>query len=202
MARPIARRLIWSIEAVFADGAPSIRTPARGDAMRLGPLDPRCASAAELTIQQHGTRTWRPDAQTWSRSNAIPFAPATILISGYRDAGLRDLVSTGRVAIQTSRDPVGAPIFYRDVPLMPSATEAGVIRPLAAAAVPLIAWRLRDVGEPGSKLLMEGLHSCANCHSFSATARLWESMWMARRTTRDSTPSPPSSPALRSATKT
>ena len=74
----------------------------------------------------------------------------------------------GRVQHLTSRDPVGAPIFYRDVPLMPSELKKGVIKPLAPAAVPLIAWRLRDVGEPQSRLLLEGLHTCANCHSFSA----------------------------------
>ena len=60
-----------------------------------------------------------------------------------------------------------APIFYRDVPLMPSETERGVIKPLSRAAIPLIHWRLRDVGEPRSRLLMTGLHTCANCHSFS-----------------------------------
>jgi tetratricopeptide (TPR) repeat protein len=162
----------WTVEATFADGAPATGTAVRGEPMRLGPLDPRCASSAELSAQQRDTRTWRPDAETWTaiKRHSVD-APAAILIHGYRDAGLRDLVSTGRVAILTSRDPVGAPIFYRDVPLMPSATEAGVIKPLALTAVPLIAWRLRDIGEPGSKLLMEGLHSCANCHSFSADGK-------------------------------
>ena len=57
-------------------------------------------------------------------------------------------VSRGRVTIETSKDPVGAPIFYRDVPLMPSEVAKGVIKPLAPAAIPLIAWRLRNVGEP------------------------------------------------------
>ena len=71
------------------------------------------------------------------------------------------------VRIQTSADPVGAPIFYRDVPLMPAETEPGVIKPLANSAVPLIAWRLRDVEQTGSRVLIEGIHSCANCHSFS-----------------------------------
>jgi Flp pilus assembly protein TadD len=50
---------------------------------------------------------------------------------------------------------------------MPSETEKGVIKPLAGEAVPLISWRLLDVGEPQSRLLMEGLPTCANCHSFS-----------------------------------
>jgi hypothetical protein len=34
------------------------------------------------------------------------------------------------MAIQTSKDPVGAPIFYRDVPLMPSGTTKGAINPV------------------------------------------------------------------------
>jgi hypothetical protein len=33
---------------------------------------------------------------------------------------------------------------------MPSEVEKGVIKPLAPAAIPLIAWRLRNIGEPQS----------------------------------------------------
>jgi len=51
---------------------------------------------------------------------------------------------------------VAHPIFYRDVPLMPSELEKGVIKPLAESNVPLIAWRLRDVGKPRSRLVLEG----------------------------------------------
>jgi tetratricopeptide (TPR) repeat protein len=166
----------WSIEVVFSDGAAAIRTTAPGERMRLGPVDPRAVGPTnalpELTAEQADARTWRPDANTWAaikRRSAA--APATVIIKGYSDAALQTLVSRGEVAIQTSRDPVGAPIFYRDVPLMPSEVQKGVIKPLAPAAVPLIAWRLRDVGETGSRLLMEGLHSCANCHSFSSDGK-------------------------------
>ena len=42
-----------------------------------------------------------------------------------------------------------------------------MIKPLAEGAVPLIAWRLRNVGETSSRLLMAGIYTCANCHSFS-----------------------------------
>ena len=66
---------------------------------------------------------------------------------------------------------MGAPIFYRDVPLMPSENEKGVIKPLAPPSVPLIAWRLRNVAEKDSRVVMEGLHTCANCHSFSADGK-------------------------------
>jgi tetratricopeptide (TPR) repeat protein len=43
----------------------------------------------------------------------------------------------------------------------------GIIMPLPREAVPLIAWRLLDIGQPHSRLMMEGLPTCVNCHSFS-----------------------------------
>ncbi len=70
--------------------------------------------------------------------------------------------------IQTSKDPVGAPIFFRDVPLISVPTgERGVIMPIPTQAVPFIAWRLRYVSETKSRLMMQGLPTCINCHSFS-----------------------------------
>jgi tetratricopeptide (TPR) repeat protein len=163
---------VWTIEVTFADGAPSIRTASHGERIRLGPIDSRAVAPTnappKLTAEQAVARAWRPDAATWAAiQRHSTAAPATVVISGFRDANSHRPLSRGEVAIRTSTDPVGAPIFYRDVPLMPSETEKGVIKPLATAAVPLIAWRLRDVSESGSRLLMEGLHSCANCHSFS-----------------------------------
>src|ERR1019366_92879 len=92
---------------------------------------------------------------------------AVIYITGIPCGHKNKRLSLGRVTIETSKDPVGAPIFYRDVPLMPSEVEKGVIKPLAPAAVPLIAWRLRNVGEPDSRLLLDNMPTCANCHSFS-----------------------------------
>ncbi len=144
--------------------------------MTIGPIDPRSVGPTnappQLTPQQADAHTWRPDATTWNAIKRHSVAtPARIVITGFRDAAMQVAVSRGTVDIQTSTDAVGAPIFYRDVPLMPSETETGVIKPLAAGAIPLIAWRLREVGDTASHLLMEGLHSCANCHSFSADGK-------------------------------
>ena len=66
---------------------------------------------------------------------------------------------------------MGAPIFYRDVPLMPSATKEGVIKPLDKNAQPLIAWRLKDIGRTDSRVLLKDMPTCANCHSFSRDGR-------------------------------
>ena len=84
---------------------------------------------------------------------------------------LKQPVSSGQVTIETSRDPVGAPIFYRDVPLMPNQGAKGVIRPLAPEAIGLIKWRLRYLDEPSSRVVMEKISTCANCHSFSADGK-------------------------------
>jgi tetratricopeptide (TPR) repeat protein len=162
----------WLIEVAFADGAAGIQVKSQGERMRIGEIDPRCVGNTnklpELTPQQAAARTWRPDAATWAAIKKHSTGhPATVTITGFRDKNLGEAVSRGQVTLQTSPDPVGAPIFYRDVPLMPSELQKGVIKPLAPNAMPLIAWRLRDIGQPSSRVLLEGMHTCANCHSFS-----------------------------------
>ena len=159
----------WQIDIAFADGSTEMHATSRGEHFHVGEIDKRCiAPSNELpgrTAQLAATRTWTPDAETWElvKKHALEL-PATITLTGLRE---NEPVSRGSVTIEISKDPVGAPIFYRDVPLMPSEGEKNVIKPLDPDAVPLIAWRLRYVGESHSRLLLEGLHTCANCHSFS-----------------------------------
>jgi hypothetical protein len=173
-AAPAAKA--WLIEIAFADGSAALRVKAPGERMRVGEIDPRCVSPSnelpQLTPQQAASLSWMPDAATWAAIQKHSVGhPAKITITGFRDKAHRKAVSRGGVAIQTSPDPVGAPIFYRDVPLMPSEGEKGVIKPLADNGIALIAWRLRNVGEPRSRVVLEGLHTCANCHSFSADGK-------------------------------
>jgi Flp pilus assembly protein TadD len=164
----------WSIEVTFGGGQPALRARSMGPRYVLGKVDPRCVSLTNrppaLTPEQAVGHTWKPDAEMWAaiKRNSVE-GEATITISGLR-AGTQ-AVSRGEVKIRTSRDAVGAPIFYRDVPLMPSDSERGVIKPLANEAIPLIAWRLRNVAETSSRVVLEGMHSCANCHSFSADGK-------------------------------
>jgi tetratricopeptide (TPR) repeat protein len=75
------------------------------------------------------------------------------------------------MTMRTSKDPVDAPVFYRDVPLMPSETQKGIIKPLDPAAIPLIQWRLRDIGKTQSRVVLKNMPTCANCHSFSRDGR-------------------------------
>ncbi len=92
-------------------------------------------------------------------------------VIGFSSADPTRAFSRGQMTMKTSQDPVGAPIFYRDVPLAPSVTEKGVITPLGESAVPLIAWRLRDISNPLSRLLLTDVPTCTNCHSFSADGK-------------------------------
>ena len=163
---------MWAIDVAFTDGSAHIRVKSTGERLRIGEIDSRCVSASnelpKLTPEQAAARTWTPDVTTWTAiKRHSQQHPATITITGFQNNDLTHPISRGSVTIQTSSDPVGAPIFYRDVPLIPSTQEDGVIKPLAQADLPLLSWRLRNIAEPSSRLLLTGLHTCANCHSFS-----------------------------------
>jgi Flp pilus assembly protein TadD len=159
----------WIIEVAFADRSPAIRVRSAGERMRTGEIDPEAVAPSnelpKLTPEQAAAHTWTPDAETWTaiKKRSVE-SPATIAITGVIDGSP---VSRGVVKIATSKDPVGAPIFYRDVPLMPNQSEKGVVKPLPSSAIHLIKWRLRYIGEPKSQVVMEQPATCANCHSFS-----------------------------------
>jgi hypothetical protein len=165
---------VWEITILLGDGS-QLHARSPGERLRIGETDPRCVSATneppKLTARQAAAHTWKPDPETWAaiRKHSVE-RPATIVIAGWSQ-GNAVRVSQGRVSIQVSKDPVGAPIFYRDVPLMPSELEKGLIKPLSPFAMPLIGWRLRNIGGPGSRLVLEGLPTCANCHSFSSDGK-------------------------------
>src|SRR5579862_360172 len=166
----------WRIDISFADSSESLHVNSNGDPMRIGEIDPRCISNTNkppsLTPEQAAAHTWTPDAATWAtiKMHSVD-GPATVAISGISGNNKEVTVSQGRVTISTSKDAVGAPIFYRDVPLMPSEGEKNFIQPLAPTSIYLINWRLRDISQPESRVVMHDLHSCANCHSFSADGK-------------------------------
>jgi tetratricopeptide (TPR) repeat protein len=160
----------WHIRVTFANKAPAIDATSNGERMKIGPIDPDCVSEnnelPKLTTKQAESWTWTPDAETWSAMQLHSAGqPATVTITGYRDGNV--VSSESHISITTSRDPVGAPIFYRDVPLMPSAGQDGTIQPLSASAIHLIHWRLRDIRQTESHTVLKDVPTCLNCHSFS-----------------------------------
>lgn len=166
----------WRVDVEFADGSSRLQLKSAGERMTIGEMDPRCNGDTneppKLTPEQAAARTWKPDGKDWEtiKKRSVK-APATVIFTGFRDQKMKQPVSRGQVTFTTSQDPVGAPIFYRDVPLMPSELEKGIIKPLSAQAVRYITWRLKNIGQPDSRKLIESFPTCANCHSFSSDGK-------------------------------
>ncbi|MEN6576776.1 MAG: tetratricopeptide repeat protein [Phycisphaerales bacterium] len=103
---------------------------------------------------------WRPEPPVWDeiRRRSIE-TPAVVTIVGLDSKKSSKGLSAGRVAIRTSRDKVGAPLFYREVnlPFVDAVKDPSTIR-----------WRFGAVSSvERPPIVLEGLPVCGNCHSFS-----------------------------------
>jgi len=166
----------WQAEWSFGSGGAPLVTPVDAGPPPAGEIDPRCISATNAlytpTPYQASALAFRPSSEQWAsvvrgaRSGAV-----VLTLVGRCDGDAARPSVSGRVRFSISSDPVGAPIFYRDVPLMPSASKDGVISPLDKTAQPLIQWRLKDVSRDDSRIVMHDIPTCANCHSFPSDGK-------------------------------
>jgi tetratricopeptide (TPR) repeat protein/Tol biopolymer transport system component len=106
---------------------------------------------------------WKPESAFWDtvKKRSID-KPATVTILGVDPKNPGNILSAGQVRIATSSDPVGAPIFYREVnlPFVEAVKDPSRIR-----------WRFGSISSPQQPpIIMENLPVCGNCHSFSADA--------------------------------
>ena len=165
--------IAWRVEVLFSERGPRVKENSAGEKPRVGEIDTSLVGYVPptLTAEQEAQHTWKPGRDLWEKIKKYSQKhPATLVITGFRDARLTQPVSSGRSTFETSMDPVGAPIFYRDVPLIPpdpSERERGIIHPLSDSVLPKIQWRTRNISDTSSKTVMENLPTCANCHSIS-----------------------------------
>ena len=164
---------VWRVEIVFGEHSKPIKVWSNGEKMELGELDTTLVGYVPptLTPEQAAAHTWRPEPKMWEeiKKHSVD-QPTTVIVSGYASQKDREPLSRAQAIIRTSKDPVGAPIFFRNVPLIPPPPESeqrGVIKPLPDSVLPKIKWQLRYVNETQSKTMMTGLPTCGNCHSFS-----------------------------------
>ena len=105
--------------------------------------------------------SWKPDADKWELlKKAALNKEIKISISGINN---NTLISTSSITISISKDSVNAPIFYRDVPL-----------PFRYALqnISKIKYRLGNISKnKESKVMLENLAVCGNCHSFTADGK-------------------------------
>ncbi|MFC1511876.1 tetratricopeptide repeat protein [Candidatus Latescibacterota bacterium] len=162
----------WLVDVAFGDSPSHLSIVTPGTPAQPPDIDPTCISSnnelPEPTPYEASAVNWCPSSAVWQaiKENTVEHE-ATITVCGFSRDDPSQVLSRGRMRMKTSDDPVGAPIFYRDVPLMPGSGKDGLIQPLETTGYPLIAWRLRDVSRTESRLLMTDLPTCANCHSFS-----------------------------------
>ena len=166
----------WVVDVALDGGRTRLTFLTDGPTPPTGEVDPRALGTTNEvyrpTPYQASARSWQPSDAEWAGIRAGSADQAAVVTFVGLPAGDADRVlSRGGVTIRISRDPVGAPLFYRDVPLMPSRTEKNLIKPLADQALPLIAWRLRDVSRRDSRVVLRDMPTCANCHSFSADGK-------------------------------
>lgn len=109
---------------------------------------------------------WTPTVTEWEEIKQGSLnEPLQITVQGVQRGHPDTVLSENRVAIRTSRDPVGAPIFYREIalPIQEAAKNPSQIR-----------WRLGSVaalGEP--RVVLEKMPVCGNCHSFSQDGKVF-----------------------------
>ncbi len=169
---------VWLIDFQFTDGGRvSVLAP-------LNPLPPPAIDQACRDLSQEGhpppepftppDTNWTPGPELWSVIKELTADKfATVTMYGFSSDDPSKILSRGSMTMKTSKDPVGAPLFYRDVPMIGVKRELdeeinGLIQPIPVNAQKLITWKLRDIARPDAKIVLEKIPTCANCHSFSA----------------------------------
>ncbi|MCP4726642.1 MAG: hypothetical protein GY863_16475, partial [bacterium] len=116
----------------------------------------------EDIVNEVDSTAWIPDRDLWERikENSLEKKATITVESLVKFAGISRTLSSQSVTFSTSTDSVGAPIFFRDVPL-PFNTA---LRNLTS-----IRWRLGDISSNEQPdLILSEMPVCGNCHSFSA----------------------------------
>ena len=110
-------------------------------------------------------REWTPDAATWTQIKGhTAVHPARVTLLGYASGTPEHIIASGSVSIATSKDPVGAPIMYREVtlPFIEAVKDPSRLR-----------WRFGTIDSPAAPpIVLDKLPVCGNCHSFSADGRV------------------------------
>jgi tetratricopeptide (TPR) repeat protein len=108
---------------------------------------------------------WMPAAGDWEAiKRRSRERPARVAVLGVSRAAPRKILSGARITISTSKDEVGAPIFYREVnlPFIEAVKDPSRIR-----------WRFGSIASAAQPpIVLENLPVCGNCHSFSADGRM------------------------------
>jgi len=103
---------------------------------------------------------WTPSPKDWEtiKKSSVE-QDARVAILGVAANSPPTILTGARVSIRTSKDEVGAPLFYREVnlPFINAVKDPSLIR-----------WRFGPISSPQQPpIILQNLPVCGNCHSFS-----------------------------------
>ncbi|HCO94120.1 MAG TPA: hypothetical protein DIU00_09245 [Phycisphaerales bacterium] len=103
---------------------------------------------------------WTPEQRQWHTIKKRSLEKdAEVTILGINRQSPAKIASASRIRIRTSKDEVGAPLFYREVnlPFVDAVKDPSRIR-----------WRFGDISSLRQPpIVLENMPVCGNCHSFS-----------------------------------
>ena len=104
---------------------------------------------------------WTPTPEQWRDvTSGSLAAQAKVTVLGVKRTASNKILSSGTIRISTSKDEVGAPLFFREVnlPFLTAVTDPAQY----------IRWRLGPISSTQPPpIVLEKLAVCGNCHSFS-----------------------------------
>src|SRR5262245_59550763 len=117
-------------------------------------------SGANVVTASVDTPRWRPSEDDWARiKQRSAERDAELVVAGVERTNPATTLSSSRVHLRTSADPVGDALFYREVPL-PFLT--------AVQDPSRIRWRYGTIDmQDGPPIVLQNLPVCGNCHSFA-----------------------------------
>ena len=124
----------WLVQIEFTDGKPCMYYPVR-------------------------RQKWTPPPEDWQNiKNRSLDHDAEVVILGISPAEPPRILSQAKMSFRTSKDPVGAPLFYREVnlPFLEADKDPSRIR-----------WRFGSIASAPPPVVLDNLPVCGNCHSFS-----------------------------------
>lgn len=141
--------------------APEFRWKDSSAAVDLWALTLKFSGAGGSMRFSSNSAHWRPSDDAWEEIKLRSREQdAELTVAGFSQAAPGKPLSVGRVSFRTSRDEVGAQLFYREVTLPFS---------FAVKDPSLIRWRMGAVSAKElPPAVLENLPVCGNCHSFSA----------------------------------
>jgi len=108
---------------------------------------------------------WTPASADWeSIKQRSREKRAKVTVLGFQREAPSRIISRGQISISTSKDEVGAPLFYREVnlPFAEAVKDPSNIR-----------WRFGPVSSTNPpSVVLEHLPVCGNCHSFSQDGKV------------------------------